>query len=221
MLGTSTGDSHYFSLPVKCQESQTKSRSSSKAASQLTSLADCRYLQKMCAAKHGWGSARSAQQQDLILQACQSITKLKEKCPPRPASSYTAILSWRWKAGKPFLFHYPHLDCWETNASFLVSFCAGWAFGPHHSSSSDCLLGPNEGVQICRRVKRNMNPGRDFNLCFWSHVEIPLLLCAVPYSKDTYWINLNNEWMRRDCYLVCTYKKAKLVKLIIHCELFT
>lgn len=64
------GDSQYFSLPIKCQESQPKSRFSSKATPQLTSLACCRCVQKICAAKNVWGSTCEL---DFILQACKYI----------------------------------------------------------------------------------------------------------------------------------------------------
>lgn len=71
----SCGDSQYFSLPIKYQESQLKSRFSSKAASQLTSLACCRCVQKICAAKNVWGSTCEL---DFILQSCQYIKNLKK-----------------------------------------------------------------------------------------------------------------------------------------------
>lgn len=93
-LGTSTSNSQYFLLPIKHQKSQPKSRFSSKAAFQLASLAHSRCVQKMCAAKHSCGSTR---EWDLILQACQSSTNLKEKC------SFYLTLMMHWKQTHVFL----------------------------------------------------------------------------------------------------------------------
>lgn len=130
-----------FSLPIKCQESQPKNGFASKAASQLNSLACCQCVQKTCAVKHGSGNT---DERDLILQVCQFITNLTEKCPfyltlimhwkqthvlvsahcslKQPegtaSSACTAILWWRWEAGKSFLLHYPLLNYLETKSAF-------------------------------------------------------------------------------------------------------
>lgn len=153
-------------------------RFSSKAASQLASLACCRCVQKTCAAKNVWGSTCEL---DFLLQACQYIKNLKKlgikaiffhepgplKQPgwavllhssqPRPEQQFscegfpTTLTSTAWR---------------QEGLSMVWD---GWA---HTISSSGCLLLPHGEVPVFR-VWWNMNPGRDFNLCFWIHDEMP------------------------------------------------
>lgn len=144
--------SHYIS-EVSAQEY----RFSSKTASQFTSLACCRYVQKICAAKMSevahvsWTSS---------FQACRYIKKTWEKSHVLPSDWHSETQLWSSIQASLILSSNSLVRVFPTtltlNAWRQVGFSMlwdGWAFGPHHSNSSACLLAPGGEVAVFRGVQ--------------------------------------------------------------------
>lgn len=188
-------------------------RFSSKAATQLASLACCRCVQITCAAKNVWGNTCEL---NFILQACQYIKNLKKlgikamffhqpgtvKQPgwavvlhssqPHPEQQFS------WEGVFPLSSHqlledkrgfpWSGMDGPTPHQFFWLPACPRWG-GPSFQRSL---------------MKYESRERFEFMLLdpWWD------ALTTLPYSKDTYWINLNNEWMKET--VIWSVRKKRL-----------